>query len=427
MLKQCIGSGTDEALHIYATNNEINIHNNDMVIKLSSEPKLIEAQDFEKNKATGKLRKKTAHFSQTDICLPTSILLAEGARVMLKKNEAVNDGLVNGVMGTIVSIAEFLEGSLPNVIFINFDNERVGKNAKIQKTINGKRCVGLEPSIEDIPFKNGTRKQFPLQLAWACTVHKVQGLTVSQAVVDLNKCFTYGQAYVALSRVTTKEGLHILPIDDKKLGLRAHKNDLVANSDCKDADYVCLTETWLESSSDHVYLPNYDLYHQPRSAAYTPTNSVFKNLQAMGHGGVGVYVKTDSEYENCNITVENLECMTFRIPTMNVLVATIYRTQKYQIGIFLKTFISFVNKLTELSNNIIVLGDFNQDILKGERSILDYMTSKGFQQLVEEATTEGGTLIDHVYVKGCSKVEVKGIPTYYSYHDAVSVMLKDSR
>ncbi|XP_063436424.1 uncharacterized protein LOC134717858 [Mytilus trossulus] len=469
MLKQCIGSGTDEALHIYATNNEINIHNTEMVIKLSSEPKLIEAQDFEKNKATGKLRKKTANFSQTDICLPTSILLAEGARVMLKKNEAVNDGLVNGVMGTIVSIAEFLEGSLPNVIFINFDNERVGKNAKIQKTINGKRCVGLEPSTEDIPFKNGTRKQFPLQLAWACTVHKVQGLTVSQAVVDLNKCFTYGQAYVALSRVTTKEGLHILPIDDKTLGkkiycdpdiikgiktmkhyltenveasseetlvtivyhniqgLRAHKNDLVANSDCTDADYVCLTETWLESSSDHVYLPNYDFYHQPRSAAYTPTNSVFMNLQAMGHGGVGVYVKTDSEYENCNITVENLECMTFRIPTMNVLVATVYRTQKYQIGIFLKTFISFVSKLTELSNNIIVLGDFNQDILKGERSILDYMTSKGFQQLVEEATTEGGTLIDHVYVKGCSKVEVKGIPTYYSYHDAVSIMLKDSR
>ncbi|XP_063446963.1 uncharacterized protein LOC134726488 [Mytilus trossulus] len=469
MLKQCIGSGTDEALHIYATNNEINIHNTEMVIKLSSEPKLIEAQDFEKNKATGKLRKKTANFSQTDICLPTSILLAEGARVMLKKNEAVNDGLVNGVMGTIVSIAEFLEGSLPNVIFINFDNERVGKNAKIQKTINGKRCVGLEPSTEDIPFKNGTRKQFPLQLAWACTVHKVQGLTVSQAVVDLNKCFTYGQAYVALSRVTTKEGLHILPIDDKTLGkkiycdpdiikgiktmkhyltenveasseetlvtivyhniqgLRAHKNDLVANSDCKDADYVCLTETWLESSSDHVHLPNYDFYHQPRSAAYTPTNSVFKNLQAMGHGGVGVYAKTDSEYENCNFTVENLECITFRIPTMNVLVATIYRTQKYQIGIFLKTFVSFINKLTELSNNIIVLGDFNQDILKGERSILDYMTSKGFQQLVEEATTEGGTLIDHVYVKGCSKVEVKGIPTYYSYHDAVSVMLKDGR
>ncbi|XP_063411255.1 uncharacterized protein LOC134694188 [Mytilus trossulus] len=467
MLKECIDSGPDEALHIYATNNEINMYNNEMIMKLSSEPKLIEAQDFEKDKTTGKLMKRRQNFSKTNICLPTSILLAEGARVMMIKNEAVSDGLVNGVMGTVLSISEFSKGALPNNIYIHFDNDRVGKNAKVQKIINGKRCVGLEPSTENIPFSNGTRKQYPLQLAWACTVHKVQGLTVPQAVVCLNKCFAYGQAYVALSRVTSKNGLTILPIDDKTLnkkiysdpdimegmksmdnflsqndtivsnhkaglsivyhniqGLKAHQNDLKANSDFQNANYICLTETWLESCSDDVHLPNYKLHHLPRSAAFASNNPLYASLQEMSHGGVGVYVKSDSEYEEFDTSQKNLECIIFKVPKMNVLIATIYRTQKYQIELFLRNVHALLSELTQLSSSIIVLGDFNQDIIKGGSSIQDFMASFGFEQLVQEATTEGGTLIDHVYIKSCVKVQVSVIPTYYSYHDAISVILE---
>ncbi|XP_063435688.1 uncharacterized protein LOC134716608 [Mytilus trossulus] len=467
MLKECIDSGPDEALHIYATNNEINMYNNEMIMKLSSEPKLIEAQDFEKDKTTGKLTKRRQNFAKTNICLPTSILLAEGARVMMIKNEAVSDGLVNGVMGTVLSISEFSKGALPNNIYIHFDNDRVGKNAKIQKIINGKRCVGLEPSTENIPFSNGTRKQYPLQLAWACTVHKVQGLTVPQAVVCLNKCFAYGQAYVALSRVTSKKGLTILPIDDKTLnkkiysdpdimegiksmdfflsqndtivsnhkaglsivyhniqGLKAHQNDLKANSDFQNANYICLTETWLESCSDDVHLPNYKLHHLPRSAAFASNNPLYASLQEMSHGGVGVYVKSDSEYEEFDISQKNLECIIFKVPKMNVVIATIYRTQKYQIELFLRNVHALLSELVQLSSSIIVLGDFNQDIIKGGRSIQDFMASFGFEQLVQEATTEGGTLIDHVYIKSCEKVQVSVIPTYYSYHDAISVILE---
>ena len=56
----------------------------------------------------------------------------------------------------------------------------------------------------------GTFKQYPLKLAWAITIHKSQGLTFDKVVIDFgNGTFASGQAYVALSRATTFEGLFL--------------------------------------------------------------------------------------------------------------------------------------------------------------------------------------------------------------------------
>ena len=59
-----------------------------------------------------------------------------------------------------------------------------------------------------------TRLQFPLTLAWATTIHKVQGLALDEIVVDMKGGhFSPGHAYVAFSRVRSLQGLHTLSFD----------------------------------------------------------------------------------------------------------------------------------------------------------------------------------------------------------------------
>jgi len=72
--------------------------------------------------------------------------------------------------------------------------------------------VAITPATARFMTKNKRHHlegyQFPLELAWAMTIHRVQGLSLDRAVIDLGESiFAHGQAYVALSRVNTLAGV----------------------------------------------------------------------------------------------------------------------------------------------------------------------------------------------------------------------------
>lgn len=88
----------------------------------------------------------------------------------------------------------------------------------------------------------------------------------------------------------------------------------------------------------------------------------------------------------------------------------------------MKVFSSLINQMEILSDRLILIGYFNLDILTNQKTVFEFMLSKGFNQHIAESTTENGTLIDHVYVKGCPHVQTVSVaPTYYSYNKATVV------
>jgi ATP-dependent DNA helicase PIF1 len=125
---------------------------------------------------------------------PDVLQLCVGAQVMLVCNLDLENGLANGSRGVVI---DFIE-DIPVVRFIN------GQERIISHWIW---------EIEEDRKKQVRITQIPLRLAWAQTVHKVQGSTLDYAEIDLSNVFTYGQAYVALSRVKSVSGLSIININ----------------------------------------------------------------------------------------------------------------------------------------------------------------------------------------------------------------------
>lgn len=131
------------------------------------------------------------------------LYLSVGARVMLTSNLWTTLGLVNGAMGTVAEIAYELGKTppdLPTVVMLEMD----GYTGPTIPGPNGRPVLPIRPIRCTWEGHSGScsRMQFPLCLAWAITVHKSQGLTLSKAVVELgSKEFAAGLAFVAVSRV----------------------------------------------------------------------------------------------------------------------------------------------------------------------------------------------------------------------------------
>jgi ATP-dependent DNA helicase PIF1 len=136
---------------------------------------------------------ESRHSSTLDkSCLaPSDLRVKTGAQVMLLKNLDVGGGLVNGSLGIIQNVAE-------SSVRVDFGPAGVHD---IQKS---------RWSVYDGDGRIlATRDQVPLRLAYAITIHKSQGCTLTKAKVNLRSAFAYGQAYVALSRVRDLSGLYI--------------------------------------------------------------------------------------------------------------------------------------------------------------------------------------------------------------------------
>ncbi|MCH6201116.1 helix-turn-helix domain-containing protein [Aquiflexum sp. LQ15W] len=155
--------------------------------------------------------------------IPKVLELKEGAQIMFIKNDTSGfSEYFNGKMATVKTI----DG---DEIMVRLADSSI--EYKLRKEIweNKKYKVNEETKEleEDVI---GTFEQYPIKLAWAVTVHKSQGLTFDQAIIDVGQAFAPGQVYVALSRLRGLDGLT----------LRTRIQSHVINSD---RDVVNFTQT----------------------------------------------------------------------------------------------------------------------------------------------------------------------------------------
>lgn len=177
------------ATQLCSHTNDADLINQSKLDNLEAPEKIFKAQDSD-----------SAYAKQLDQQCPAPgrLILKIGAQVMLLKNINVSEGLVNGARGVVVNYRD----GLP---LIKFKNNR-------EYLAKAEKWTIKMPSGAII-----ARKQIPLKLAWAFSIHKSQGLTLDCVEMSLSKVFEAGQAYVALSRAQSLESLRVLDFDAKQV------------------------------------------------------------------------------------------------------------------------------------------------------------------------------------------------------------------
>ena len=396
---------------------------------------------------------------------------------MVIRNLDVEDGMVNGTFGTIANIVTTTRDgqTVVDMLGLQLDNPNAGRT--FRRKIRGPtdELVYIERFEERLTKSSVVRRQFPVKLAFGCTAHKVQGMTMDSAVVSLKQIFQPGMAYVALSRTTSLKGLKIIDFNEKKIyanpdvkvamermprasfqttrpllhfvksadnvvptltivhhntqGLMSHIGDVKAHHEFRHADVLCMTETHLAGSSvpPEIELEGYHVFARNRHMSYTNAT----DIATVRGGGVAAYYRSSLVADAQRfVNVTDLEFAVVRVEApVKALIATVYRPPKYRKSAFCLNLGRLLESLALMDcQPVVVCGDFNEDLLKTDRKVIkEEFESKGYSQLITTATTENNTLIDHIYISQPGYCLQSGVlHTYYSYHDAVYCVLTAS-
>ena len=457
-----------EALHLFGTNKECLAHNQSMLTTLNTQQHVVHAEDTRVDVRTRQVTTDISTLARSKTGgLEKDLILATGAKIKLTCNIDVADGLSNGARGEIVKVT-YLNGKV-RFVLVAFENSSIGKNAKQRNPYMSDHPNAVPVYRQSVSFQLGkgltvTRTQFPITLAWACTVHSVQGLTVDNIVVNMSDLFDYAHAYVAFSRVKTIEGLQILN-DYQAKKIKADPN--VAQEMTRLRNHQLITksprihkfnDTWITIGQHNVrgYLPNkHDIVNNkllccPNIICITETHlqpihklpptcqprqhyiafRCDRNQQRLHNEKGGVAVFVDPQYAPKDMLlpktdIEHVALTTTPCNGFTLQVIAIYAPQKPG-----RRFAQQLDNLLDSANvhntPTVIVGDFNIDLLTTPSNpITDTMKSYHMIQKIEDPTTDYGSLLDHIYHNmSLTTDHYEVIDMYYSDHDATFMAME---
>jgi hypothetical protein len=158
--------------------------------------------------------------------LPYEIIFVLGKYYMLTTNVDVSNGLANGAVGKLCHTDHDNDDEVSRVWIIFPNPEKVGRKirSKISRyMLDYKICKTAVPiarsstvSLNNNKTINAKRNHFPVVSTCAITIHKSQGATFDEVVYENEKTHSQQLVYVALSRITRIEGLHIVTKDNNR-------------------------------------------------------------------------------------------------------------------------------------------------------------------------------------------------------------------
>lgn len=380
--------------HLYQTNDEVNNHNLKLFQTLDVKV-FIHSVDTVIGHSTSQVKEKLLQSiplePQKTMGLQGVLPIAVGQQCEISVNVLVEDGLTNGSPGTI-RLIDTLDN--PVIIWVEFDDPSVGKLTRHNLKF---LCHGDIPSnwtpvtkitrqFQVGKSKNAEilRRQFPLRPASAKTVHKAQGDTMCQVVVDFSKrMLTDHIYYVALSRVISmnrlfikgffpqnikvsnvvklemarmRQNRNLLPLiqdlsrvessclilHHNARSLAKYIHDIESDSKIHCASILVFTESRIHTATTQYQLPGYTLFVNPGYQSSTGATTCHGTSLFCRNDILPTSITTTNS-DDTEVTILQFPCETFK----SVTVVTIYRSPNGSLSHFLHKMDDLLKELLE--------------------------------------------------------------------------------
>ena len=438
----------EEAIRLFYTNEQVEKYNMLAIRRSPLEENIVEALDFVTS-GTTKLMRDRALFSVANRSirdtygLPKSLILKVGIKYMVTNNIDISDGLVNGTTGILRDIT--LCQDRIEILWLDFGIETIGFSARShyqQNNIGLNFLTPIRKIIKEINTRTNSqlikvsRKQFPLVPAEAITIHKSQGQTYDEVVIDMGRKLDLSVCYTAFSRAKTTKGLFLLgkeikfpkerPIDHpintemdrlEKFSnlefnlefliekekvedaiivvyqnvpyLAKYSEALVADQNIASADVLVLVET----RTNDLNIDGFELFSQ----------LVTGNIRPFG---ISIYVKCEV-LPFClalekNFILHNsdahIEYLCFMVN--QIIFIVLYSSPKFPNSETVTIITELVFKYKKIGSKILICADLNvkRDSMTGQK-MLQYISSLDLKCCIESmvATNIYGNQIDYIF------------------------------
>ncbi len=463
------------APHIFAENSFMQIFNDKIINSLNSQKVEIVCHDSIvaaniSQERQDRILKQIPRDASSTMGLPYSLTIVIGMIYDLTVNIDTEDGLTNGA-SCVVKYIDYkqVETTRPSIIWVQFDDKRIGNDRRTKYFNRGFYKISIDNNwtpifdIErtfSIRHNSIQRIQFPLQPSAGRTVHRAQGTTLDQVVIDLSQRRVRKNPhihYVALSRVRSIKDLHILNLNEEAISLDER---VVLEMDrlCREATLqLCYTPLDTVNSNEHfkiVYNNCRSLHKHFESVAVEQnilsahiigfsetrlaqrdSNSDFsidgyqlirndqkQTKQTRPPHGLAMYVRDDVTIFYCHhysITDFELTIIKVNHCLLQIQIVIVYKSPGFSLHNLISTMNREIVQHLDPSKPLVILGDFNIDVSQKDSGMEQYMLKElHCHQMIHEPTTDNGSVLDLVFSNYNDSV-AGAIETYWSDHKLI--------